>query len=96
MVSSYMNKLEIMQESFKKWLKGVKAKVNKENFEFYDLIKKKLIEIAENNDYNLLYENDSLGKKRIYLFFQNQKNLKFLAAKTNEEGFFSEEQEDLW
>lgn len=91
-----MNKLETMQESFRKWLKQVRAEVLEKIFEIYDLIKKKLIEIAEENDYTLIYENDSLGKKKRYLFFQNQKTLKFLAAKANEEGFFSEEQEDLW
>lgn len=91
-----MNKLESMQESFKKWLKQLKAQTIKNDFEIYDLIKKKLIEIVEENDYNLIYENNSLGKKKRYLFFQNQETLKFLAAKANEEGFFSEEQEDIW
>lgn len=91
-----MRKLEYMQAKFQDWLREQKQSDMRDQGDLNKRIKQKLIEIANENNYGLIYENASLGEERRYLFFQNQATLKFLAAKANEEGFFSEEQEDLW
>lgn len=85
-----------MQKIFKRWLKEFKESHIETQLDFYDPIRKKLINIAENNNYKLIYENFALGKENGYLFFRNRETQKFLAAKTNKEGFFSEEERELW
>ena len=80
-----------MQEEFKEWLKKTEKIIDKHNVELKDLIKKKLIEIANENGYEFITKLDAAGPDHIFLIFQNKSNLKFISAYANEEGFDDEE-----
>lgn len=82
-----IKKLELMQRQFKEWLKELKSHSIKKERDLCDLIEKKLIEIANENGYEYIMRNDALGPGDTFLLFQNRKNLKFISAFANEEGF---------
>jgi len=86
-----IKKLELMQRQFKEWLKELKSHSIKKERDLCDLIEKKLIEIANENGYEYIMRNDALGPDDTFLLFQNRKNLKFISAFANEEGFDDEE-----
>ncbi len=86
-----MKELVEMQLKFKKWLKNKENQANKkEMFLDYDLIERKIIQIAEDYDYRLVYRNDLLGRENIFLVFLNRKNSISIAANANEKGFRQE------
>ncbi len=90
-----MKKLEEMQKEFKEWLRKAEKQKNKEEIELKKLTEKMLIEIANKNDYELIDRNIDLGKDNIFLIFQNKNNKKFISAWVDEEGFATEELENL-
>jgi hypothetical protein len=90
-----MKKLEVMQKEFKEWLRKAVKQINKEEIEIKKLTEKKLIEIAKKNGYELIDRNVHLGKNNIFLVFQNKNNKKFISAWVDEEGFDTEELENL-
>ena len=65
-----MKKLELMKTLFEKWLTDLKMQESKT--ELYDLIEKKLIEIADEHNFYLYHRNDTLGKDKMYLVFFNR------------------------
>ena len=90
-----MKKLEQMQRAYIEWLRKAEKKNIKKDIDLKDLIEKKLIEIAIENDYELIDRNVLLGKDNIFLVFQNKNNQKFISAWVCEEGFDTEELENL-
>ncbi|MFX0075873.1 MAG: hypothetical protein ACFE96_10555 [Candidatus Hermodarchaeota archaeon] len=90
-----MKKLDLMQKEFKEWLRKAEKQKYKEEIELKKLTEKKLIEIANKNDYELIDKNIDLGKDNIFLVFQNKNNKKFISAWVDEEGFATEELENL-
>jgi len=95
MVLFPMKKLEIMQKEFKEWLRKAEKQDHKEEIELKKLTEKKLIEIANRNDYKLINRNVDLGKDNVFLVFHNKDNKKFISAWVDEEGFDTEELENL-
>jgi hypothetical protein len=91
-----MNKLEHMQATFQEWLKAQKQAGVRDQSEIYALIEQKLIELAEKNGYTLLDRNALLGDDNVFLVFGDLKRDKFISAWANEEGFDTEELDDLW
>ena len=85
------NKLKKMQNEFKIWLKKMDEELTYKNHKDYTVIEKKLIEIAENNGFELVSRLNDAGDEHIFLIFQNIKNLKFISAFANEEGFDNKE-----
>jgi len=53
------------------------------------------IESANRNDYEQIDRNIDLEKDNIFLVFQNKNNKKFISAWVDEEGFATEELENL-
>lgn len=86
-----MKKLELMQRDFLEWFRKTENTINNKDIDFNSLIEKKLIEIANKNGYEFITRLDDSGPDHIFLIFQNKKNLKFISAYTNEEGFDDEE-----
>ena len=88
-----MENLELMKNSFEKWLTDLKKLEN--NTELYELIEKKLIEIANEYNFYLYHRNDILGEGNVVLSFFNRDIQKFLTAWANEKGFSSKLCDDL-
>lgn len=91
-----MRNLEKMQKLFIECLKEAENLDAMEEFDLKDSIEKKLIEIANNNDYELFDKSDLLGKNEIFLVFQNKMNQKYISAWINKDGFNTKELVHLW
>ena len=89
----YIKKLELMQWKFKDWLS--KNNHIKKEKDFYDIVEKKITEIANKNGYGFFWRFDDLGPEDIFLTYRNRTNENFISARANEEGFGDEEYEDF-
>jgi uncharacterized HAD superfamily protein len=91
-----MNKLELMQREFREWLRQTKNTINIKEIELRELIEKKLINLTDENGYEFIMRFDDAGPDHIFLIFRNKKNLKFISAYANEEGFDDEELDHIY